>query len=403
MSNSHEPGLPSRFTVNRQGLWPCPNNPPNEFMRVSLRKPDRFVEDFDVAIFIDSPDKPDLAATERQRVLQPNPLGQTAQTGTKQRRFSLADQPAFQVGVVGVLERLRLCPQLLERSEAIPLPDLLLPQPIVPLDDRVGGGPPLGGKDWNDPAGQTEPDQLPEGPGMLPASRQTHVVVHLQKFRRPVPLPVRREKGQNAMGAAIRFLASGHQTRGAVLAVDNDNRPPRCQIVSHDKVHLMNVVLLSGRRSRQNGSSPRPIPTFSRQQPVSNQDAMDRPEAVQGADGQIDELLIDRFGAAEPQRIASALELAMDLNHQTLEGRTDPSSQDMGTMRPVLIPQRSAQFVPPCPPIHPRAAAPQRTGNPTNGLFLQPQADASLSRFDRSRSFFDSYHLPSLSNRGIIS
>lgn len=403
MSNSLEPGLPGRFTVKRQGLRSCPNNPPNEFMRVSLRKPDRFVEDFDVAIFIDSPDKPDLAATERQRVLQPNPLGQTAQTGTKQRRFSLADQPAFQVGVVGVLERLRLCPQLLERSEAIPLPDLLLPQPIVPLDDRVGGGPPLGGKDWNDPAGQTEPDQLPEGPGMLPASRQTHVVVHLQKSRSPVPVPVRREKGQNAMGAAVRLLASGHQTRDNVLAVENDDRTPRRQIVPHDKVDLMDVVLPPGRRSRQHRPSPRPIPTFSRQQPVSDQDTMNRPEAVQGADAQIDELLIDRFGAAEPQRIASAFELAMDPNHQSLEGRTDPSGQNMGTMRPILIPQRSARFVPPRPPIHPGAAVPQDTGDPTDRLFLQPQTEASLSRVDQSGSFFDSYHLPSSSNGGIIS
>jgi hypothetical protein len=274
------------------------------------------------------------------------------------------------------------------------LPDLLLPQPIVPLDDRVGRGPSFGGKDGNDPAGQTEPDQLSEGPGMPAASRQAHVVVHLQKLGSPMPLPVRRDKGQNTMGAAVRLRASGHQTRGDVLAVENDDWTPRRQIVSHDKVDLMDVVLPSGLRKRQHGPSPRSIPTFSRQKPVSNQDAMDGPETVQGGDAQIDELLIDCFGTAESQRIASALELAMDLNHQTLEGRTDPSSQDMGTMRPVLIPQRSAQFVPLCPPVYPWAAVPQYTGDPTDGLFLQPQADASFSYFDRSGSFFDSYVYP---------
>lgn len=54
--------------VHRQGLGAGPNDHPDKRMGIAYGEPNCFVEHLDVAVFIDSPDHPDLSAIEWQRV-----------------------------------------------------------------------------------------------------------------------------------------------------------------------------------------------------------------------------------------------------------------------------------------------------------------------------------------------
>ena len=236
--------------VYREALGSRPDNHSHKFMGVSLGEPNRFVEDLDLAVFIDFPYKPDLTPTEGQRVSPTDLLGRIAQPGLEQSALSLADQPPFEVSIVGLLKGLGTLAKLPQRAESIALPDLLLPKPIVALDQGIGGGPSLGGKDRNDPTGQTEPNELPQSSGMHPTSRQTHIVVHLQKFRNTMELPIPCKKGQNALDPSVGFLGSKDKASGHVLAVQDHQGASRSQVVPHNKVDLMGVVLSSGHRAR---------------------------------------------------------------------------------------------------------------------------------------------------------
>ncbi len=95
------------------------------------------------------------------------------------------DQPASEIRIGGNLKGMRADPQVSQGAEAIPLPDLLLPEAVVAFDLSVGGGLPLGRKDRDDSTGQAESDQVPQTARMEPASRQAHVVVHWRNRGRP--------------------------------------------------------------------------------------------------------------------------------------------------------------------------------------------------------------------------
>jgi len=401
MRNTFKSPLRGRPPVRRESLDTRSDDHAHEFMSVSLREPNRLVENLDAAVFIDSPDKPDLTATERQRVSKTDRLGQIAHTGFEEGAFVLPDPFSSQVGVVGLLEGLRALLKLPQRPKSVPLPDFLLPQSVVTLDGRIGGGPPLGGKDRDHPTGQTEADQLSQCPGVHPPPGQAHVVVHLQKSWNPVASPVPLEKYQDPLHPAIGLLGACDQTGDAIFAVEDHDRMLSGQVMSHDEVDLVNVVLFPGRWTRQSGSCPRPVPTSARQKFVANQNPMDCPDAVQGTDTQVGQLVENGFRTPEPQRVSFALELAMNANDQTLEGCTDPPGDDMGAMRPILIPQRLSTAIPACPSINPFPTSLQRAGHPTDGLFLQPETNALFPFLDQPRSFFDSFTCPPLSSEGL--
>jgi hypothetical protein len=181
MNNSFVSPISRGLPVNRKGLRACSSNHPHEFVGVSLWDSYGFIEDLNSAIFIDSSYKPNLPATERQGMNKADTLWKNPQTDLEKGAFSLPDQSPLEVAVVGLLEGLGTRSQLPNSSESIPFPDLLLPKPVVAFDLGIGSGPMFWGKDWNHPTSQAESNQLPQTPGMYPASRQAHVVVHLQK------------------------------------------------------------------------------------------------------------------------------------------------------------------------------------------------------------------------------
>lgn len=68
MRDPFDAHLMGRGPVHRKGLRAGPNDHANKLMGIACGEPNRFVEHLDVAVFIDSPDHPDLSATEWQRV-----------------------------------------------------------------------------------------------------------------------------------------------------------------------------------------------------------------------------------------------------------------------------------------------------------------------------------------------
>ena len=321
-----------RPPVHREGLGACSDDHPHELVSGSCGKPNRLVENLESAVFINAPYEPDLSPTERQRVSKTEALRQRSHTGLQESPVALADQSPSQVGIVGPLKGARMFLKLHQGPKSIPLPGLLLPQPVVTLDGRIGGGPPLWGKNRNDPTGHTKPDQLSQTPGMHPTSCQAHVVVHLQTPRNTMPAPVLGQKGQHPLNAPIRLLASCDQTGCPILPVEDDDGTTRSHIMPHDEVDLVDVVLLFGHGTRQRRPLPGSVPTRAGHQVVTHQDPMDRPDHVQGADSQIGQFVVNRLGATESQRIPSALERAIDANDQPLERHTDLPSHHMGSM-----------------------------------------------------------------------
>lgn len=159
------------------------------------------------------------------------------------RVLPLMDQPACEIGVVGHLKGVRPGPQVPQGAEAIPLPDLLLPKAVVAFDLGVGGGLPIGHKDRDDSTGQAESNQLPQTAGMESASRQAHVVVHLDNPRTSMTVPVPRQKRQHALDSSVGLLGPADQPRGHVLAGQDDDGTASPQIMSDDEVELVHVVL----------------------------------------------------------------------------------------------------------------------------------------------------------------
>jgi hypothetical protein len=394
MSNAFKFSIWGRPPIHREGLGACSDDHPHEVVRVLFGKPNRLVEHLDGAVFIKAPYEPDLSTTERQRVSKTEVLRQRSHTGLQASPFALADQSPSQVGIVGLLKGVRMCLKLQQGPKSIPLPDLLLPQAVVPLDGRIGGGPPLWGKNRNDPTGQTQSDQLSQTPGMHPTSCQAHVVVHLQKPRDTMSAPVLGQKGQHPLNAPIRLLASCDQTRGPILPVEDNDGTTRSQIMPHDEVDLVDVVLPFGNWTRQCRPLPGSVPTLSCQKLAPNQNPMNGPDARHRTDSQLGQLVVDRLGATESQRIPSALELAMDTTDQSLERQTDFPRNHLRSMRSILPPQLLSSLVPFRPSIHPRSASLQDAGNPTDRLPLQPESDTSFPFIDQRRSFFASYADP---------
>jgi len=395
MSNSFESPMWGIPPVYREALGSSSDNHPHEFMGVSLREPNRFVEDLDLAVFIDSPYKPDLPPAEGQRVNPTDLLGQIAQPDLEQNAFFLADQSLFEVSIVGLLKGLRTLAELPQRAESIALPDLLLPKPIVALDQSVGGGLSLGGKDCNDPTGQTEPNQLPHSSGVHPTSRQAHIVVHLQKFRNTMELPVPLKKAQSALYPSVGLLGSKDKARGHVLAVQHHQGASRSQVVPHNEVDLMDVVLSSGHRAGQDRPPSRPVPTLAGHKPVTMENPMNRADAVQGMDSQIGQIVVDGLRSIEPQRISCAFEPTMDSDNQPFEGVAHLSSHPVGSARSIQKPGPCAAAIPMYPFVNPLTTSSQTSGNPTDRFLLQPQTDAPFPFFDQRRAFFDSYYVPS--------
>lgn len=394
MSNAFEFSTFRCPPVNRKALRSCSDDHPHEFMGISLRESKALIEYLDAALFIDSAYKPDLTSTQRQRVNQTDSLGQITQPGHKQSALPLTAQPSFEVGVVGLLEGLRTRPQLSKRAESIPLPDLLLPKPVVALDQGIGGGPSLGSKDRDHPAGQTEPDQLPQTSTMHPASRQAHVVVHLQKSWDTMALPVCLEKSQYALDSAIGPLGSTNQARRHILAVQDHHGAPRSQVVPDNEVELVYVVLSTGSWTGQDRSLARPVPALVGQQLVTRQNAMNCPDAVQGADSQIGQLVVDCLRSIESKRVSLALELGMDSDDQAFEGVAHTSSYPVRPLGAIQKPCLPCVAIPTNPFVNPLPTSSQLSGNPTGWLFLQPQTDASFPFLDQSGTFFDSYTYP---------
>ncbi len=404
MSNSFESSMWGIPPVYREALGSGSDNHPHEFMGVSLREPNRFVEDLDLAIFIDSPYKPDLAPTEGQRVSPEDLLGQIAQRGLEQSALSLTDQPSFEVSIVGLLKGLGMLAKVPQRAESIALPDLLLPKPIVALDQGIGGGPSRWGKDRNDPAGQTEPNQLPQTSRMHPTSSQTHIVVHLQESRDTMELPIPCKKGQNTLDPSVGLLGSKDQASDHVLAVQDHQGALRSEVMSYNKVDLMDVVLSSGHRAGQDWPLSRPVPTLAGHKPVTMKDPMDRADAVQGTDCQIDQLVVDCLRSIEPQRVSCAFEPAMDSDDQSFEGVAHPASHPVGSAGLIQKPALHAAAIPTYPFVNPLPTSSEPLGNPTDRFLLQPQTNALFPFCDQRRSFFDSYYLPSslFGSEGIV-
>ena len=368
--------------------------PPHKLMGVSLRKPNGFIENLNTSLFIDSPYKPDLTSTKRQGVNKTDPLGQISQTNSDESGFPLTDQPSFQVGVVGFLKGLRVLAQCVQRPEPIPLPDFLLPEPIVTLDGRIGGGPSLGGKDRDHPTGQTEPDQLADTSGMHPATGQAHIVVHLQKVWNPMMLPIPCQKRQNVLDPPVGLFGPKDKAGGRILPVQDDHGTPRSQVVSYDEVDLMDVVPFFGYGPGQDRTFPRPIPALAGQKLVTNQNPMNRADGMQGVDSQIDQLVVNRFGSIESQRVSLTFEPSMGSDDQTLEGVAHTPSQSARTLGSIQKPCLPAVAIPMNPFVNPWPASSQQSSNPTDGSFFQPQSDALFPFSDPPRTFFDSYTDP---------
>lgn len=395
MSHSLESPMWGIPPVYREALGSRSDNHPHEFMGVSLREPNRFVEDLDLAVFIDSPYQPDLPPAERQRMNPTDLLGQIAQPNVEQNALSLADQSLLEVRIVGLLKGLGTLAKLPQRAESIALPDLLLPKPIVALDQGIGCGPSLGGEDRDHPAGQTEPDQLPHSSGVHPTSRQAHIVVHLQKFRNTMELPVPLKKAQSALDPSVGLLGSKDKTRGHVLAVQDHQGVSRSQVVPHNEVDLMDVVVSSGHRAGQDRSLSGPVPTLAGHKPVTMENPMNRADAVQGMDSQIGQTVVDGLRSIEPKRISCAFEPTMDSGDQPFEGLAHLSRYPVGSAGSIHKPGFCAAAIPTYPFVNPLATSSQTSGNPTDRFLLQPQTNALFPFFDQRRAFFDSYYVPS--------
>lgn len=402
MSNSFEWSMFGGPPVNREDLGSSSDNHPHEFMSVALGETNGLVENLDLAIFIDPADKPDLTTTQWHRVNPPNRLEKISQRCLEQSPLAVAYQPSSEVAVVGTLESFGALPQLPKRAESIPLPDLLLPKSVVALDQGIGCGPSLGGEDRDHPAGQTEPDQLPQTARMHPASRQAHVVVHLQKSWDTMVLPVSLEKSQNALDSAVGPLDSTNQASRHILAVQDHHGTPRSQVVPHNEVDLMHVVAPSGDGTGKKGSLLRPVPALAGQQLATRQNAMNCADAVQGVDSQIGQLVVDCLRSIESKRIGLAFELGMDSDDQSLEGTAHTSSDLVRSLGAIQKPCRSSAAIPIYPFVDPLPTASQISANPTDGLFLQPQTNASFPFLDQSETFFDSYSYPPKLSEGTV-
>lgn len=402
MSNSFEWSMFGGPPVNREDLGSGSDNHPHEFMSVALGETNGLVENLDLAIFIDPADKPDLTTTQWHRVNPPHRLGKISQRCLEQSPLALAYQPSSEVAVVGALESFGALPQLPKRAESIPLPDLLLPKSVVALDQGIGSGPSLGGEERNDPAGQTEPDKLSETARMHPPSRQAHIVVHLQKSWDTMALPVSLEKSQNVLDSAIGPLGSTNQARRHILAVQDHHGTLRSQVVPHNEVELVYIVLSTGSRTGQDRPLPRPVPALAGQQLATRQNAMNCADAVQGVDSQVGQLVVDCLRSIESKRICLALELGMDSDDQALEGAAHTSSDLVRSLGAIHKPCLSSVAIPIYPFVDPLPTASQISANPTDGLFLQPQTNASFPFLDQSRSFFGSYSYPPHWWEGIV-
>ncbi len=402
MSDSFEWSMFGGPPVNREDLGSRSDNHPHEFMSVSLGEPNGLVENLDLAIFIDPADKPDLTTTQWHRVNPTHRLGKISQRCFEQSPLALAYQPSSEVAVVGALESFGALPQLSKRAESIPLPDLLLPKSVVALDQSIGSGPSLGSEDRNDPAGQTEPNKLSQSARMHPASGQAHIVVHLQESWDPIALPVSLEKSQNALDSAIGLFGSTNQAGGRILAVQDHHGTPRSQVVPHNEVDLMHVVLPSGDGARKDRSLLRPVPALADQKLATRQNTMNCAAAVQGADSQIGQLVVDCLRSIESKRICLALELGMDSDHQTLEGAAHVSSDPVWSLGSIQKPSLPCVAIPMYPFVDPLPTASQTSANPTDGLFFQPQTNASFPFLDQFGTFFGSYFYPPLWSEGIV-
>lgn len=402
MSNSFEWSMFGGPPVNREDLGSSSDNRPHEFMSVALGELNGLVENLDLAIFIDPADKPDLTTTQWHRVNPTHRLGKISESCLEQSAFPLAYQPSSEVAVVGALESFGAFPQLPKRAESIPLPDLLLPKSVVALDQGIGSGPSLGGEDRNDPASQTEPDNLSETARMHPPSRQAHIVVHLQKSWDTMALPVCLEISQYALDSAIGLFGSANQASRHILAVQDHHGTPRSQVVPHNEVDLMHVVAPSGDGTGQDRSLPRPVPALAGQQLATRQNTMNGADAVQGVDSQIGQLVVDCLRSIESKRICLALELGVDSDDQALEGVAHTSSYPVRSLGAIQKPCLSSVAIPIYPFVDPLPTASQISANPTDGLFLQPQTNASFPFLDQSGTFFGSYFYPPHWWEGIV-
>ena len=179
------------------------NNHSDEFLGVPQGEPYLFIEDLDMALFIHSPDKPNLPSIKGQRMPPPKIWWQKSQIGFDDSRRSLTVQALLEVGGVGVLESQGTPLQLPQRPKPIPLPDFFLPQAVVALDASVGGRASLGGKDGNHSTGQAQSNHLPQPARMHVPARQAHIVVHLQKSRHPMVLPISDQKSQDPLHPTV--------------------------------------------------------------------------------------------------------------------------------------------------------------------------------------------------------
>lgn len=161
------------------------NNHSDEFLGVPQGEPYLFIEDLDMALFIHSPDKPNLPSIKGQRMPPPKIWWQKSQIGFDDSRRSLTVQALLEVGGVGVMESQGTPLQLPQRPKPIPLPDFFLPQAVVALDASVGGRASLGGKDGNHSTGQAQSNHLPQPARMHVPARQAHIVVHSQNRGTP--------------------------------------------------------------------------------------------------------------------------------------------------------------------------------------------------------------------------
>jgi hypothetical protein len=342
-------------------------------------------------LFISSPNKPDLTSIKGQGMTQPEIWWQKSQIGPDDSWRGLTVQSLREVGVVGVLESQGTLSQLPQRPKPIPLPDFFLPQTVVTLDAGVGGRASLGRKDGNHSAGQTQPNHLTQAARMHVPARQAHIVVHLQKSRDPMVLPIPDQKSQDPLNATIELHRATDQARGQILPVQDHHRTLRRQVMANNEIDLMDVVLLAHHGTRQRRALARSVSPFAGHAMVSNQNPMNRANRRQGGDAQSEQLVANSFGPIETQRVPPTSEPGMGTEHQPFEGRTHASRELVRTFRLLQKPGLPTSLISKNPFVHPLATPLQLPSNPTDRLFLQPQPDAVFPLLDQPKDFFYSY------------
>jgi hypothetical protein len=72
-------------------------------------------------------------------------------------------------------------------------------------------------------------------------------------------LPVSPQKRQDMLDAPIDRLGPSDEPRRHIFSVQDHHRTPRGQVVPHDEINLVDVVLPLGQGPGQDWSLPRPV------------------------------------------------------------------------------------------------------------------------------------------------